>query len=71
MQLKEWLESGADIPQCSDCGKEIEPYGNNSAIQVALSSERKYGRKLCVECAMKAKEIKYEETTKETVEDVL
>lgn len=72
IQLKEWLESGADIPKCADCGKEIEAYGSNSAIQVSLASERKYGRKLCVQCAMKAKEITYEEKIKgEPVEDFL
>ena len=72
VQLKEWLESGADIPKCTDCGKEIEAYGSNSAIQISLASERKYGRKLCVQCAMKAKEVVYEEKPKvKEVEDFL
>ena len=70
-QLAEWLEDAAEIPKCTDCGKEIEAYGNMSAISVGLATERKYGRKLCAECGAKAKELKYEENKKEEIEDIL
>ena len=42
-----------------------------SAIQVSLYTQRKYGKTLCADCGAKAKEIKYEENTKDEVEDIL
>lgn len=71
IELKNWLETGADIPTCTDCGKEIEPYGNMSAMQVALATERKYGRKLCTECGTKAKELSYDENNEKIKKDIL
>ena len=71
-KLLEWLNSGDDIPLCSDCGKQIEPFGNMSSIQVSLYTQRQYGRTLCSECAKKAKEIDYKEITKtDEIKDVL
>ena len=44
-----------------------------NAIGVSLYTQRKYGRTLCSECAKKAKELDYKETTDTTteIEDVL
>ncbi|MBP3359585.1 MAG: AAA family ATPase [Clostridia bacterium] len=71
-KLSEWLNSGSDIPTCSDCGKEIQAYGNMSAVQVALYTQRKYGRSVCTECGSKLKEINYGETSEyEEPRDVL
>lgn len=47
---------------CTDCGQEIKPYGNYSAEFVAESSEKKYGAKLCADCATKRKEAKIDDT---------
>lgn len=38
---------------CSDCGKEIQPFGKFSANDIAKSSFEKFGRKLCTDCAKK------------------
>ena len=72
-KLLEWLNTGDDVPNCSDCGNKIQPFGNMSAIQVSLHTQRTYGRTLCSECATKAKKLEYEETTKENqeIKDVL
>lgn len=72
-KLLEWLNTGDDIPNCSDCGKQVEAFGTMSAMQVSLHTQRTYGRTLCSECATKAKKIEYNETTKEKQEipDVL
>lgn len=63
MQLMEWLNSGADVPTCTECGGEITAAGGMSALKVGLYTERKYGRKLCAECGAKAKELSYGEKT--------
>lgn len=74
-KLLNWLNSGDDIPLCVDCGKQIEPFGNMSAIQVSLYTQRQYGRTICAECGTKAKKLDYEELTQKetnkTIEDVL
>lgn len=72
-KLLEWLNSGDDIPTCADCGNPIQPFGDMNAIGVSLYTQRKYGRTLCSECAKKAKELDYKETTDTTteIEDVL
>lgn len=69
-KLLDWLNTGDDIPNCSDCGKQIEPFGTMSAMQVSLHTQRTYGRTLCSECATKAKKLEYNETTKEKQEKV-
>ena len=72
VKLAEWLNSGSDIPTCSDCGKEIQGYGNMSAVQVALYTQRKYGRSVCTECGSKLKEVTYGEVTEDSeAKDVL
>lgn len=72
-KLLEWLNSGDDLPTCSDCGKPIQPFGDMNSIGVSLYTQRKYGRSLCSECAKKAKELDYKEitSTPEEIEDVL
>lgn len=72
-KLLAWLESGADMPKCSDCGNDINGQGKYTALEVANNTARKYGRSLCWECAQKAKEMDYQETTpkKDVAPDVL
>lgn len=43
---------------CEDCGKVIKSAWGMSAIDVAQNSLKKFGRKLCAECSVKAKETK-------------
>ena len=45
----------APIP-CADCGKPIEGYGKMTAKQMAAYTAKNYGRALCKDCAVKAKE---------------
>ena len=72
-KLLEWLNSGDDIPTCTDCGNPIKPFGDMNEIGVSLYTQRKYGRSLCSECATKSKELDYKETTNinTEIEDVL
>ena len=43
---------------CENCGQEIQNHDKFSAEVIAGSSLKKYGRKLCWDCAVKAKEMK-------------
>lgn len=43
---------------CEGCGKEIRAGSGRSAAEIADLSVQKYGKKLCIECAMKMKEEK-------------
>ncbi len=72
-KLLEWLNSGADVPKCIDCGKDIKAFGKMSAVEVGLFTERKYGRQLCAQCGAKAKELTYSEQNEEKkdIEDPL
>jgi hypothetical protein len=72
VKLLEWLNEGDEAPTCSECGKDVQPYGPMSASQVALASNRKYGRTLCIVCGNKAKELSYNESSvKEPITDPL
>jgi hypothetical protein len=62
--LMAWLESGADAPKCTDCGADILGNAKASALEVAAGTARTYGRSLCLNCAKKAKELDYSETSK-------
>jgi len=42
---------------CADCGQEIQDFDKFSAKQIAGTAFKKYGRKLCWNCAIKAKEM--------------
>lgn len=48
------IKSG-ETPKCAECGKDIQPVGDNSAAFIATYTAKKYGRPLCGECAEKAK----------------
>lgn len=43
---------------CESCGKEIRAGSGRSAAEIADLSVKKYGKKLCLECATKMKEEK-------------
>lgn len=40
---------------CADCGEPIRAHGSYTVNKIALMTEGKYGRKLCWECAARAK----------------
>lgn len=42
--------------RCESCGKDIQPYGKSSALQMANYTKSKYGKALCAECATKEAE---------------
>lgn len=52
------LFQNAEPMICTDCGQEIQNHDKFSAEVIAGSSLKKYGRKLCWDCAVKAKEMK-------------
>lgn len=71
-QLLNWLNSGADVPKCSNCGADVQPFGTMSAVHVAAYTARRYGQTLCEACGTKAKELKYDEVSeKEPIADPL
>lgn len=39
---------------CEDCGQPIRAAGGKNPLAIARSTEERYGRKLCAECAKKA-----------------
>lgn len=41
---------------CEECGQEIKRHGDYSVNKIVTMTEAKYGRKLCWDCAKKAKE---------------
>lgn len=41
---------------CADCGKKIEAVGKYTAAYLAAKTTKSYGRCLCTDCAVKAKE---------------
>ena len=45
----------AKVPQCADCGAAIKGSGTFNAQQIAQRAVDMFGRRLCVECAKKAK----------------
>lgn len=68
-------------PKCAECGCEISPAGKLSAEAVAVYTEKKYGSKLCAECAKALKnqieqaeeiaEAKVEEEAKTTSTEII
>lgn len=68
-------------PKCAECGCEISPAGKMSAEAVAVYTEKKYGAKLCAECAKTLKnqieqaeeiaEAKAEEEAKTTSREII
>ena len=49
-------EKGEEDYLCSDCGGHIQSYGKMSAKQMAAYTAKNYGRPLCTDCAIRAKE---------------
>ena len=47
--------ASVNAPVCSECGCEITKYGQYSAQAVAKTAKTKYGRVLCVQCALDEK----------------
>lgn len=45
-----------DTAFCEECGQEIKRHGDYSVNKIVTMTEAKYGRKLCWDCAKKAKE---------------
>lgn len=41
----------AVAPKCENCGRDIAPSGSMTADQVAAYTTKKYGKRLCGECA--------------------
>ena len=41
---------------CEECGREIRAGSGRSAAEIAELSVKKYGKKMCIECAQKMKE---------------
>lgn len=48
-------------PKCESCGADISPAGRMTAAQTAEYTFKKYGRRLCAECATKVNQNQTEE----------
>lgn len=48
-KLTEAVKNEPDF--CGDCGQEIQLYGKMSAAEMAAYTYKKYGKKLCADCA--------------------
>ena len=44
------------VEYCEECGSEIERHGDYSVNKIVTMTKAKYGRALCWDCALKAKE---------------
>lgn len=53
LRVRNFLPTVEEI-SCEECGKAIQPGHGMSAAQMAAYTKRKYGKKLCAECATKA-----------------
>lgn len=49
-------QTKAKNEKCEQCGNEITAMSNMSSAQMAKYTKSKYGKALCADCAMKAKE---------------
>lgn len=52
-QLGDWLNSGEDVPRCSDCDRVIMSDGKRTVKQIVTGTEKNYGRRLCLPCVAK------------------
>ena len=53
----EEAQTGSDfVPICKDCGKPITSHQKYVAEQIVKSTTKTYGRPLCWDCAVKAKQ---------------
>lgn len=56
--LKKWLDEGIEPEPllCADCGNKVKGNKKITAKQMAEGTKRSYGKMLCGDCALKAKE---------------
>lgn len=57
LRIRAYEPKTVQAKKCSDCSTEIKGFEKFSAEQVANSSLNKYGKYLCKECAVKAKDV--------------
>ncbi len=50
-QLGDWLNSGVELPRCTDCGRVIMSDGRRTVQQIVDGTVKNYGRQLCMACA--------------------
>ena len=54
LRIRPYIPKQATIDiKCSNCEKEVQPFGKNSAEQMAQYAYQKFGKVLCTECATK------------------
>ena len=56
LRVRPFVPQQAVTYTCSDCGREIAGYGGHKAATVAQRTKETYGRPLCSDCAVRAKE---------------
>lgn len=49
-QLGDWLNTGEEVPRCSDCGKPIMSARGRTIKQIVDGTVKNYGRPLCLYC---------------------
>lgn len=70
VQLKTFLDEGAELPHCADCGKVILPTKKKSVSELIKGSTEHFGRQLCAQCVVKAsKQKKAEEDAVKSVSE--
>jgi len=52
-QLGDWLNTGEEVPRCSDCGKAIMSARGRTVKQIVDGTVKNYGRPLCLYCVGK------------------
>ena len=57
LRIRDKAPEDVQIP-CEECGQFIQPAFSMSATQLAAYTKKKYGKKLCAECAKEKKEEK-------------
>lgn len=62
-ELLAWLEGGAALPVCVDCGAEVTPTAKMGANALAAFAEQRFGRVLCAECMRKLRAKEKENAT--------
>ena len=49
-RLGAWLNDGAELPRCADCGRVILSDGRRTVKQIADGTLKNYGKQLCMSC---------------------
>ena len=52
-QLGDWLNNGAELPRCAECGRVIMSDGKRTVKQIVDGTCKNYGRPLCMPCVAK------------------